>query len=108
MELQDQVKVAGFREMWRPVYSKYMAFFECAFKLQGIVSEMITSPVHGQLPQIIGQMAAAASNNYGAILTLVLNGFGNDAMKLARSLFEIELNILRLKNHPDDLRDFLD
>src|ERR1039458_9163224 len=56
MELQDQVKVAGFREMWRPVYSKYMAFFECAFKLQGIVSEMITSPVHGQLPQIIGQM----------------------------------------------------
>ena len=53
MELQDQVKVAGFREMWRPVYSKYRAFFECAFKLQGIVSEMITSPVHGQLPQII-------------------------------------------------------
>src|SRR5664279_3116515 len=53
-------------------------------------------------------MAAAASNTYGAILTLVLNGFGNDAMKLARSLFEIELNILRLKNHPDDLRDFLD
>jgi len=108
MELQDQVKVAGFREMWQPVYSKYKAFFECAFKLQGIVSEMITSPVHGQLPQIIGQMAAAASNTYGAILTLVLNGFGNDAMKLARSLFEIELNILRLKNHPDDLRDFLD
>jgi hypothetical protein len=107
MELQDQVKVAGFREMWQPVYSKYKAFFEC-FKLQGIVSEMITSPVHGQLPQIIGQMAAAASNTYGAILTLVLNGFGNNAMKLARSLFEIELNILRLKNHPDDLRDFLD
>src|ERR1019366_4677799 len=101
MELQDQVKVAGFREMWQPVYSKYKAFFECAFKLQGIVGEMITSPVHGQLPQIIGQMAAAASNTYGAILTLVLNGFGNDAMKLARSLFEIELNILRLKNHPD-------
>src|ERR1035441_6443751 len=27
MELQDQVKVAGFREMWQPVYSKYKAFF---------------------------------------------------------------------------------
>src|ERR1700692_1176049 len=97
---QDQVMAAGFREMWQPVYNKYKPFFDCAFKLQTIVSEMITTPIEGQLAQIIGQMAAAASNTYGAILTLVLNGYGNDAMKLARSLFEIELNILRLKAHP--------
>jgi hypothetical protein len=108
MEQQSQVVVAGFREMWHPVYSKYKPFFDCAFKLQSIVSEMIMTPVQGQLAQIIGQMAAAASNTYGAMLTLVLNGFGNDAMKLARSLFEIELNILRLRNHPEELQDFLD
>lgn len=108
MEQNGQIMAAGFPEMWQPVYDKYKPFFDCAFGLQGIVSEMIMTPIQGQLPQIIGQMAAAASNTYGAILTLVLNGFGNDAIKLARSLFEIELNILRLKNHPEELQDFLD
>jgi hypothetical protein len=52
-------------------------------------------------------MAAAAANTHGAVLTLVLNGYGHDAMKLARSLFEIELNILRLKAHPKEIDDFL-
>jgi alanine racemase len=52
-------------------------------------------------------MAAAASNTHGALLTLVLNGYGHDAMKVARSLFEIEINIIRLKAHPDEIEDFL-
>lgn len=108
MEQQRQVTAAGFPEMWQPVYNKYKPFFDCAFTLQSIVSEIIMTPIRGQLAQIIGQMSAAASNTYGAMLTLVLNGFGNDAMKLARSLFEIELNIRRLKNHPEELQDFLD
>ena len=43
-----------------------------------------------------------------ALLTLVLNGYGYDAMKLARSIYETELNIVWLKNHPDEIRDFLD
>jgi hypothetical protein len=68
---------------------------------------MIRTPVQGPLLQIIGRMAAAAANTHGALLTLVLNGYGHDAMKLARSLFEIELNIVRLKAHPEELEDFL-
>ena len=47
MEQQSQVVVAGFREMWHPVYSKYKPFFDCAFKLQSIVSEMISASVFG-------------------------------------------------------------
>ena len=99
---------AGFTEMWQPVYDKYGMFFESAAKLQPIVSEMVRQPIQGQLPLLVGHMAAAAANTYGALLTLVLNGYGHDAMKLARSLFEVELNILWLKNHPEDLTDFLD
>ena len=97
----------GFPEMWAPVYSKYELFFGCAVKLAPITTEIIKTPVQGRLFQIIGRMAAAAANTHGALLTLVLNGYGHDAMKLARSLFEIELNILRLKTHPEDIEDFL-
>jgi hypothetical protein len=57
---------------------------------------------------IVGHMVAAAANSYGALVTLVLNGYGHDAMKIARSIYEVELNVLWLKNHPEEIRDFLD
>lgn len=100
--------VAGFPEMWTPVYNKYKLFFDCAVKLAPITTEMIQMPVQGRLLQIVGRMAAAAANTHSALLALVLNGYGHDAMKLARGLFEIELNILRLKTHPEEVEDFLD
>jgi hypothetical protein len=99
---------AGFSDMWQPVYEKYRLFFECADKLAPIVSDMIKTPVEGNLLKIVGRMMAAAANSYGALLTLVLNGYGQDAMKIARSIYETELNVLWLKNHPEDLDDFLD
>jgi hypothetical protein len=99
--------VAGFPDMWKPVYSRYKGFFDCAFRLQPMVRDMCNRPVEGHLLHIVGRMAAAAANSYGALLTLALNGYGQDAMKIARSLFEIELNILRLKTHPEELNDFL-
>src|ERR1700677_1417359 len=100
--------VSGFPEMWTPVYNKYKLFFDCAAKLAPITTEMIRKPVQGPLFQIVGRMAAAAANTHGALLTLVLNGYGHDAMKLARSLFEIELNIVRPKAHPEEIDDFVD
>jgi hypothetical protein len=36
-------------------------------------------------------MVLAAANTVGAILTLVLNGYGQEAMKLALSIYEIDL-----------------
>lgn len=69
------IVAAGYPEMWQPVHDRYRMFFQCAAKLQPIVSEMIRQPVHGQLLHIVGRMTAAAANTYGALLTLVLNGF---------------------------------
>src|SRR5581483_4869862 len=94
--------------MWQPVYTKYKRFFEFAEHLAPIVNEMIRAPVAGPLFQIVGRMAAAAANTHGALLTLVLNGYGHDAIKLARSLFEIELNIVRLRANPEEIEDFVD
>ena len=102
------VVAAGFPEMWQPVYDKYRLFFELAIKLQPIVNEMTQRPMSGQLSQIVCRMVLAAANTNGALLTLVLNGYGHDAMKLARSIYETELNIVWLKKHPEDIRDFVD
>jgi hypothetical protein len=51
-------------------------------------------------------MVAAASNTAGALQVLVLNGYGHDAMKLARSIFEIEVNIAWLHFHPEEIEDY--
>lgn len=98
---------AGFPEMWTPVYAKYKLFFDAAVKLAPIATEIIKTPVKGPLLHTVGRMAAAAANTHGALLTLVLNGYGHDAIKLGRSLFEIEINIIHLRAHPDEIEDFL-
>ena len=98
----------GFPDMWQPVYEKYRLFFVCADKLMPIVNETIRAPIEGKLLKTVCRMVIAASNSYGALIALVLNGYGHDAMKIARSLFETELNVLRLKNHPEELPDFID
>jgi hypothetical protein len=97
----------GFPEMWTPGYRKYKLFFDCGERLAPITSQMMKIPVQGTLLQIVGRMAAAAANTHGALLTLVLNGYGQDAMKLARSLVEIELNIIRIRTHPEEIEDFV-
>jgi hypothetical protein len=51
-------------------------------------------------------MVAAASNTAGALQVLVLNGYGHDAMKLGRSIFEIEVNIAWFHLHPEEIEDF--
>jgi hypothetical protein len=93
--------------MWQPVHSKYQPFFDCSAQLAAIVTDVTKVPVGGRLLQIVGRMAASAANTNGGLLLLVLNGYGHDAMKLARSLFEIEVNIAWLKLHPEDIEDFM-
>src|SRR5579871_5753096 len=102
------VAAAGFQEMWQPVYDKYKLFFDCGTKVGPIVHEMFTTPIEGPLLIITGHILAAAVNSYGAVLTLALNGYGHDALIIARSIYEAEINILWLKNHPDDVHDFID
>src|ERR1035437_678121 len=94
--------------MWQPVHDKYRLFFELATKMQPIINEMTQQPMSGQLSQIICRMVLAVANTNGALLMLVLNGYGHQAIKHARSIYEAELNIVWLKKYPEDITDFVD
>jgi hypothetical protein len=48
------------------------------------------------------------TNDYGAVLVLVMNGYGVPAMKIVRSMFETECNIHCVKSNPDAARDYVD
>ena len=41
-------------------------------------------------------------------MVLAMNGFGSDAMRLARGTFEFDVNALYLARHPEEIDDFID
>jgi len=100
--------IAGFPEFWQRVYDAYPLFFGVAKKLEGLQNEVLRRPVSGELPKVLHFILGTVSNSFGALITLALNGYGNDAMKIARGMFEAELNALHLSKHLEKVRDYVD
>jgi hypothetical protein len=100
---------AGFPHMWQPVHDRYRLYFKAADTLQRVVADMMQQPVEGGLwPRIAARMTLIAANTMGAVFTLVLNGYGHDAMKLARGLYETDINMQWLMRHPEEFQKFID
>jgi Family of unknown function (DUF5677) len=100
--------VAGFPEMWNPVAQKYKPFFAAVEQLVSLHNRVIRVPVEGQALKVVGSLLHLMTNDYGAVLALVMNGYGVQAMKIVRSMFEAECNIHYLKNNPDAVNDYVD
>src|SRR5713101_5827374 len=100
--------IAGFPEMWGPVFQKYKPFFVTVEKLVSLHNRVIRVPVEGQAQQVVGGLLHLMTNDYGAVLALVMNGYGVQAMKIVRSMFEAECNIHYLTKNPDAVKDYVD
>jgi hypothetical protein len=100
--------VAGFPEMWSAVYQRFKSFFTAAKNLESLHNGVFKVPVSGEMPQVIGRIVKLMANDYGAVLTLVLNGYGVQAMKIARSMFEAECNVHYLKSNQQAVKDYID
>lgn len=100
--------IAGFPEFWQQVHDRYSPIFEGAGRLQNLQTRIFNTPVKGQPASVMRRLAITASNSFGAIITLALNGYGNDGMKIARGLFEVDLTMFYLKKHPEKVDDYLE
>jgi Family of unknown function (DUF5677) len=98
----------GFPEMWKPVAATFEPYFRSATKIEELHNKVVNTPVQCQPAVIIGHIVKVMFNDYGAVLVLVLNGYGVQAMKIARSMFEAECNILYLKTNPVGVEDYID
>jgi hypothetical protein len=96
--------------MWEPVRSTYLKLFETAANTVSILKEIRESHanISEQLTQVVYRLVLVAANTCGAIQILVLNGYGADALRLSRSVYETELNIVWLRDHPEDVLDFVE
>lgn len=98
---------AGFPEMWEEVFWRYQPFFTAAHNLTDLHNRILSAPTASQAQEAIRLIIKVMANDYGAVLVLVLNGFGVQAMKVARSLFEAECNVYYLKTTPEAVTDFI-
>lgn len=74
-------------------------------EIQAAILELpVTEPLH----QTVRMIIKATTNSLAALSLLALNGYGNDALRLARSIFEGRLTVAYLVKNPNLLDDFLD
>ncbi len=100
--------IAGFPEFWQKSHSTYARFFEAVDHLNPLVNEILERPVSDQLPRILHYMMAIISNSLGSLITLALNGYGYDAVRIARGMFETSVNASYLAKHPPEVENYLD
>ena len=58
--------------------------------------------------KICRHLAKMVSNFLNAVLLLGMNGFGIDALKIARTMLEKTINIAYLRQHPEEFDDYYD
>ena len=96
----------GFPKFRSHVYAKYSVPIQEAVKLSELASVMFKKPVSEPLHQVIGRIASIVTNSLGAVVLLVLNGYGHDAMRIVRSMFEGAVTVAFLKRHPEQFQDY--
>jgi hypothetical protein len=72
------------------------------------VNQALNRPVHGRLALTERFLTAIVSNSFGALITLALNGYGHDAVRIARGMYEAAVNATFLEQHPEEIDDYLD
>lgn len=97
-----------FAEFASKIHETYEPVLQDCMNLVLIGNELFRRPLDGPLHKVMRFIARIVVNSNGAVLTLVVRGYGNDAMKLARSMFEGAVTSAYLRLHPDLVNDYLD
>ena len=98
----------GFPEFAQGIYDQYKAAFDAIKELEPLQNKLFNRPLSKPFHKLVRHIAKTNANSLGALMVLALNGYGNDAMKIARGMFEACVNLCYLQKHPDELQDYFD
>jgi hypothetical protein len=100
--------VPGHPEFWDKGYQIAPRFFDSVGTLEPSLNDIFSIGPSEPLHKVCRHIAKMVCNSLGALIVLSANGYGNDAMKIARSMFEGAVTIGYLTKHPDELQDYMD
>jgi len=99
---------AGFPEFWQKAHDHCPEVFKAAYDLVPRVKSFLQRPVKGPLATLEYFLTAIVANSLGALITLALNGYGHDAVRVARGMYEAAVNATYLKLHPTEVDDYVE
>jgi hypothetical protein len=79
--------------------------FEAVIELVGLQNRIFEKPVGEPLPRIVRHLSKITANSVSAVTTLLLNGYGHDAMSIARGILEKSILVEYLIQNPAKLDD---
>lgn len=83
----SEVEMVGFPKFWQTAYNLRPAAFEANHALDKVQMPLLRKPVKNLLQAVIRHMARINLNSLSALVTLVMNGHGSDAMRIARTMW---------------------
>jgi hypothetical protein len=100
----------GFQNFWIKAYEAFPRFWEVYPRLSESVDSLISRRYENLelLQQVIINLGILAGTSLAEITTLVGNGLGHGAVKIARSMLEVVINAEFLRQFPEHLNDYLD
>jgi hypothetical protein len=97
---------AGFPDFWPVIVEKYGKFFALTQSLEPTVKEIFGVGMSEPMHKVCRHLAKMVANSMNAVMLLGLNGFGIDALKITRSMFEMSVTVAYLRKHPAEFDDY--
>lgn len=103
----------GFPEFWPTAEKECANFFRQSETFSTLVDSILRAATEKAstrttTERVIYSMSRATANSFTEVITLIGNGCGLGAMKLARSMFESTVMVEYLRTHPHEVKDYLD
>jgi hypothetical protein len=97
-----------FLEFEQSIHAKYGAIIQACMELIPIGNALFDTPVAEPVQKVIRFLAKMVLNSNGAIIVLAVQGYGNDAIKVARSMYDGTVTAAYLREHAKLVDDYLD
>jgi hypothetical protein len=78
----------GYPDFWPVILQKYEKFLAYANDLGPTIDEIFSQGHAEPLHTVCRHLAKMVANSLSAVLLLAVNGFGIDALKIGRTMFE--------------------
>ena len=101
--------IFGMPEFWEKAHASFPKFFEVAPRIQDATNKLVGAGYTEVEPvqKVILNLCMLTSVSMMELTTLVGNGMGHGAMKIARSMLEYSINAEYLRMEPKAGEDFL-
>src|SRR5436309_6801185 len=96
----------GYPDFWPVMLQKYEKFFLYVNDLGPTIDESFSRGHTEPLHKVCRHLAKMVSNSLCAVVLLGVNGFGIDALKIGRTMFEAAVSVAYLHKHPHEYDDY--